>query len=100
MKAPWQCGVCETVNHGGTTCSACGASLTLRSRVATSIQDRLTPPVPEPPPPSPLPDPVKRAINREPVPDEELAAYEPEMGYSVTPIPGGCLVAMGPRRRW
>lgn len=100
MKAPWQCGVCETVNHGGATCSACGASLSLRSKVATSIQHRLTPAVSEPAVPVPLPDPVRRAINREPVPTEEWEEFMPTGGYSVTPIPGGCLVALGPRRRW
>ncbi len=100
MKAPWQCGVCETVNHGVVTCTACGAGLTFRSRVATSIQNRLTPAVPEPLVPAPLPEPVRRAINREPVPAEEWEEFAPAGGYSVTPIPGGCLVALGPRRRF
>ena len=100
MTGTWQCGVCETVNHGGRTCSACGADLTRRSTVATSVRTRLTPSMPPPPAPAPLPEPVERAINRHPVADDEWAEYEVENGYEVTPIPGGCLVSVGPKRRW
>ena len=97
MNALWRCGVCETVNHGGTTCSACGASLTRRSTVATVARARLAPPPPPPPPPpAPLPEPVRRAINREPVPEEEWAAYE-ESRVDMLPFPGGCLFTVRPR---
>lgn len=98
MNTAWQCAVCEAVNYVGRECTACGATLTRRSTVATSVRGRLTPTPPPPPPPAPLPRPVERAINREPVPAEEWE--EIETGYSVVPIPGGCLVSMGPRQRW
>jgi len=39
------------------------------------------------------------AINREPVPETEWEHVEEEIGYHVTPIPGGCLVSLGPRLR-
>lgn len=97
MTATWQCGVCETVNHEGKTCSACGAHLSRRATVATSVRGRLTTPVPPPRTDRPLPEPVRRAINREPVPDREWEEYELESGYSVTPVPGGCIINMGPR---
>jgi len=100
MTTAWQCAVCETVNHGGRSCTACGADLTRRSAVATSVRGRLTPAMPPPPAPAPLPEPVQRAINRDPVPAEEWEEYEVENGYEITPIPGGCLVSMGPKHRW
>lgn len=98
MKAVWVCGVCETVNSGGRTCSACGADLTRRSTVATAVRARLAPPVPPPPPPAPLPEPVRRAVSREPVPDEEWEEYETGPRINMLPIPGGCLFSVGPRR--
>ncbi len=99
MSATWQCGVCETFNSAGRICSACGASLTRRSTIATAVRSRLTP-VPPPPVTAPLPDPVRRAINREPIPAEDFEEFEVETRYNVTPIPGGCLVSFGPRLRW
>ena len=71
MNAPWRCAVCETVNHGGRTCSACGATMTKRSTVVTAARARVTPTLPAPAPPAPHPAQVQRAINREPVPEEE-----------------------------
>ncbi|MCA1695247.1 MAG: hypothetical protein LC749_11235 [Actinobacteria bacterium] len=71
MTALWQCAVCETINQGGRSCTACGASLTRRSAAATAVRSRL---VPLPPPPTataPLPEPVRRAINREPINETE-----------------------------
>ncbi|MDQ3717032.1 MAG: hypothetical protein M3381_13640 [Actinomycetota bacterium] len=47
-----------------------------------------------------MPDPVRRAINREPIPAEDFEEFEVETRYNVTPIPGGCLVSFGPRLRW
>ena len=91
----WRCGVCETVNHGGRTCSACGASLTRRSTVATVARARVSPPVPAPPAPAPVREPVRRAINREPVAEEEWEEYENSI--DVLPIPGGCLFTVGPK---
>jgi len=98
VNAIWRCGVCETVNNGGRTCSACGADLTRRSTVATVARARLTPPVPPPPPPVPLPDPVQRAINREPILEEEWEEYE--MEPFMMPVPGGCLFNVPRRTYW
>jgi len=96
MNAVWRCAVCETVNHGGGTCSACGAALTTTSAVATAVRTRLSPPVPPPPPP-PLTPPVQRAVNREPVDEMEWEDYD-EGSFEMVPIPGGCLMISG--RRW
>ena len=92
----WECAVCETVNQGGRSCGACGAEMTRRSAASTSVRGRLAP-VPLPPAgPQPLPDVVRRAINREPVPEEEWP-YEAS-DLRVVPMPGGCLVTSTPRR--
>lgn len=71
MNAPWQCAVCETVNHGGRSCTACGAPLTRRSAAATAIRHRLAPPPTPPTAAAPLPEPVRRAISREPIDEAE-----------------------------
>lgn len=96
MNALWKCAVCETVNDGGRSCTACGAPLTRRSAAATAIRGRIAP-VPPPPPVAPLPEPVRRAINREPV-DESEWPYE-EGSFTMVPMPGGCLITATPRRR-
>jgi hypothetical protein len=55
-------------------------------------------PVPLPPPAAtPLPEPVRRGINREPVPAEEWP-YE-ENDLRVLPMPGGGLITSTPRER-
>jgi hypothetical protein len=95
VNALWKCAVCETVNDGGRSCSACGAPLTRRSAAATAIRGRITP-VPPPPAAAPLPEPVRRAINREPVDEPEWSRYEPS--FTVLPLPGGCLFTVRPRR--
>lgn len=95
MSAVWQCAVCETINQGGRSCTACGAALTRRAAVATSVRGRFAP-VPPPPAPSPLPDPIRRAINREPLADEEWDYDEPTI--HMVPLPGGCLFTIRPRR--
>ena len=95
MSALWKCAVCEAVNQGGRYCSACGAPLTRSSAAATAIRGRITP-APPPPPVEPLPEPVRRAINREPV-DEEEWPYD-DSRFTMTPLPGGCLITARPRR--
>jgi hypothetical protein len=96
VSALWKCAVCETVNDGGRSCSACGAPLTRRSAAATAIRGRIAP-APPPPPAAPLPAPVRRAINREPV-DESDWPYD-DMSWKMVPLPGGCLFTATPRRR-
>jgi hypothetical protein len=96
MNPPlWTCGVCETVNQGGITCAACGAAMTKRSAATTAIRGRIAP-VPPPEPARPLPQPVRRAINREPI-DEDDWPYE-KNAFRMVPIPGGCLFISTPRR--
>jgi hypothetical protein len=95
VNALWKCAVCETVNDGGRSCIACGAPLTRRSAAATAIRRRIAP-APPPPPAAPLPEPVRRAINREPV-DESEWPYD-ETRFNVMPLPGGCLFTVRPRR--
>ena len=98
--AVWRCAVCEGVNHGGRTCATCGAALTRRSALATAARGRFESPL-APPPTESLPDPLRRAINREPIGEHELVHFETEPRFDVVPLPGGCLVSVGPggRRR-
>ncbi len=71
-------------------CSACGADVTRRSTAVTTVRAKLAPPRPAPPTPAPVVEPVRRAINREPVPEEVWEEYEDSRGFLV-PMPGGCL---------
>ena len=100
MTAPtsvWRCAVCETVNAGGTSGAACGSVMTRRSQALNAARARVAP-LPPPPPQTPqLPDPVQRAINREPIDDEEWA-YEDQQ-LRMIPVPGGCIMVSTPRRR-
>jgi hypothetical protein len=97
MTTLWKCAVCETVNDGGRSCTACGAPLTRRSAAATAVRGRIAP-VPAPPPPAaPLPEPIRRAINREPVEESEWP-YD-NASVTMVPLPGGCLFTIRPRRR-
>jgi hypothetical protein len=89
----WRCAVCETVNDGGRSCTACGAPLTRRSAAATAIRGRIAP-TPPTPTVEPLPEPVRRAINRDPVDESEWTD-----DTTVVPLPGGCIVVSRPRRR-
>jgi hypothetical protein len=51
-----------------------------------------------PAPHEPLPPPVKRAINREPVIEEEWP-YDDELSFKMIPVPGGCIAVGTPRGR-
>lgn len=93
MNALWQCAVC--VNNGGRSCTACGAAMTRRSAAVTALRSRIAQ-TPPPPPAAPLPEPVQRAINREPV-DEEDWPYD-EHSLTMMPLPGGCLFTLRPRQ--
>jgi hypothetical protein len=65
VTALWQCPVCETINYGSRSCTACGASLTRRSAAATALHSRL---VPRPPPP-----PGRRTASRTDPPGRSIA---------------------------
>jgi hypothetical protein len=96
VNALWQCAVCETVNDGGRSCTACGATMTRRSAAVTAVRSRIAQAPPPPPAAAPLAEPVRRAINREPV-DEEEWPYD-EHSFTMMPLPGGCLFTVKPRR--
>jgi hypothetical protein len=96
VNALRQFAVCETVNSGGRSCTACGAAMTRRSAAVTAVRSRVAQAPPPPPAAAPLPEPVRRAINREPV-DEEEWPYD-ESSFTMTPLPGGCLFTVKPRR--
>lgn len=51
-----------------------------------------------PDPREPLPTPVQRAINREPVIEEEWP-YDDGLSFKMLPMPGGCIMVGTPRRR-
>jgi hypothetical protein len=88
------------VNRGGRECSACGAVMTRRSAAVTAVRGRVAPVPPPPDPQEPLPAPVKRAINRETVSEEEWP-YDDEMSFKMVPVPGGCIMVGTPRsHRW
>lgn len=95
MSAPWRCGVCESINQGTRECSACGAVMTRGSAATTAVRGRVLP-VTLPDPTQPLPPSVGRAINREPVVEEEWP-YDDEMSYRMIPMPGGCIMVGTPR---
>jgi hypothetical protein len=96
MNALWRCSVCEAVNQGGHECSACGAAMTRRSAAATSVRGRVAPVPMLSVPPEPLPPPVRRAVNREPVVEEEWP-YDDELSFKMIPGPGCCIVVGTPR---
>ena len=98
MNTPWRCSVCEAVNQGGDTCAACGAVMTRRSAAATAVRGRVAPVPMLPAPHEPLPPPVKRAVNREPVIEEEWP-YDDELSFRMIPAPGCCIVVGTPRGR-
>jgi hypothetical protein len=98
MNTVWRCSVCEAVNQGGRECSACGAVMTRRSAATTAVRGRVAPVPMLPVPHGPLPSPVKRAVNREPVIEEEWP-YDDELSFKVIPAPGCCIVVGTPRRR-
>jgi hypothetical protein len=71
--------------------------MTRRSAAASSVRGRVAP-VQLPPPEQPLPPPVRRAINREPVVEEEWP-YDDDLSFRMIPVPGGCIMVGSPRRR-
>jgi hypothetical protein len=102
MSAVWRCRACEGVNRGGRVCATCGTEVPrgepLRAAVRT-VTPSSTPPV------APVPPNVSRRELRDlPAPEEiwPASSDEPltfENGFDVRPLPGGCLVSIGPRRR-
>jgi hypothetical protein len=96
MSTVWRCSVCETVNQGGRECAACGAVMTRRSAATTAVRGRAVPVTRQPDARQPLPAPVRRAINREPVVEEEWP-YDDDLSFRMVPVPGGCIMVGTPR---
>ena len=99
----WRCRVCEGVNQGGRVCMTCGTAVPpgepLREAVRTRLPSR-TPPVAPPPVP---PTPRRRELRSVPTPAEMTfvnrdRAFSDFNDIDITPLPGGCLVTLGPRR--
>jgi hypothetical protein len=102
VSAVWRCRVCEGVNRGGRVCATCGAEVPrgepLRAAVRT-VKPSTTPPAPAPVPPSVS----RRELRDIPAPEEIWPVYSEEPltfdnGFDIRPLPGGCLVSLGPRR--
>jgi hypothetical protein len=70
--------------------------MTRTSAATTAVRERLARPS-IPTPEQSLPRPVERAINREPVVEDEWP-YDDELSYRMVPVPGGCVVMGTPRR--
>lgn len=98
----WRCRVCEGVNRNGRLCATCGAEVPvgepLRAAIRTVNPGRTRPLTPPPVPPNP----TRQQLRTYPVP-EEIHPVESDdrldfdNGFNILPMPGGCLVAFGPR---
>lgn len=103
MIGVWRCPVCEGVNQGGRACVACGAVVPAGERVRAAVRARM--PAAEAPGPPPVPPtPRRRDLRALPTPEEMYLSegadpFAEPYGWDVRPLPGGCLVSHGPRRR-
>ena len=99
----WRCRVCEGVNQGGRVCATCGTEVPMGEPLRAAVRTRL-PPKPEAAPPPVPPTATRRDLKSIPSPaelgrfdpDGDFATYE---GLDIVPLPGGCLVSVGPKRR-
>ena len=124
MSAVWRCRLCEGVNRGGRVCATCGAEVPrgepLRAAIRTITPSTFQPatPPPTPPPPTPpsswpappwaAPPPVPPSMSRRelrtlPAPEEihpvdSEDSLDFDNAFDIRPLPGGCLVTLGPRR--
>jgi hypothetical protein len=102
MSTVWRCRVCEGVNRGGRTCDTCGATVAPREALRTAVRTRLPNATRHAPPPVPA-TPRRRELRQLPSP-EEMSLMDPydlftaPDGIEIRPMPGGCLVSIGPRR--
>jgi hypothetical protein len=99
----WRCRVCEGVNQSGRICATCGAEVRVGEPLRAAVRTRL-PAKPAAAPP-PVPPTANRRELRTTVTPEELGRIDPDGEFStydgldIVPLPGGCLVSFGPRRR-
>lgn len=103
MSTIWRCRVCEGVNRGGRTCAPCGAEVPHGELLRAAVRTRLPSTTQQVPPPVP-PTLRRRELRRLPSPEEERNLTDPYDlfadldGVDIRPMPGGCLVSLGPRR--
>ena len=116
----WRCRVCEGVNRAGRICATCGTEVPLgeplRAAIRTikpstikpstikrsTIKPTSTRPAAAPPPVPP--NPTRRELAAYPVPEEIHPVdsddrLDFENGFEIHPLPGGCLINIGPRSR-
>jgi hypothetical protein len=102
VNAVWRCRVCEAVNQGGRTCTTCGATVPPGEPIRAAVRSRLPSATKQAPPPVPR-TPRRRELDELPSP-EELELVDPDDlfaldGWDIRPMPGGCLISLGPRRQ-
>lgn len=118
MTAVWRCRLCEGVNRDGRVCTTCGAEVPrgepLRAAIRTITPSTFQPATPPPTkgpwlaPPWSAPPPVPPSMSRRelrtlPVPEEihpvdSEDALDFDNAFDFRPLPGGCLLSLGPRR--
>ncbi len=96
----WRCSVCEGVNQGGRTCATCGATVPPGETLRTAVRTRMPTTIPGATAPVP-PTTSRREMRAMPSPDELEVddLYAGPEGVRIVPMPGGCLMSFGPRRR-
>jgi hypothetical protein len=76
ISAVWRCPVCEAVNQGGRTCTACGAAMPYGQPLRAAVRSRLPIAAESAPPPVP-PTPLQRELRELPAP-QELRSVDPD----------------------
>jgi len=103
MSAVWRCRMCEGVNRGGRVCATCGAEVPRGEHLRAAV--RTVKPNTTQPASSPVPPGISRRKLRDiPSPEDIRPVYSEDPlsfnnGFDIRPLPGGCLVSLGPRRR-
>ena len=98
MNGIWRCAVRETGNDGGRPCRVLGATMTHRATVSIAVRTRMT--IPLSPPAAPPRNPMQRASNRDPVPDEawpDSERHEEADCFDMLPMPAGRVLPFGAR---
>lgn len=98
----WRCRLCEGVNRSGRVCATCGTEVPvgepLRAAVRTIRPSTTRPATPPPVPPNP----TRNDLRTMPIPEEMHPVYSEDPldftnGFSITPLPFGCMINLGPR---
>lgn len=100
----WRCRLCEGVNRTGRVCATCGAEVPigepLRAAVRTVKPSSTRPAAPPPVPPNP----TRQELRSYPIPEEIYPRESDDRldfdnGFEIHPMPGGCMINLGPRHR-